>query len=94
MDSNMLYKQLDCGFAMFEVGSDDEATDGWTASFSEMSKAERVQEEDKEEGSDSGEVGGEEARGSQFMELNENDTLIEKQVNFMNMYDCVIPKTS
>ena len=31
MDSTMHFKQFDCGFAMFEVDSDDEATDGWCA---------------------------------------------------------------
>ena len=81
----MHYKQFECGFAMFEVDSDDEATDGWSASYSEMRKAERVQGGEKEEGSDSEEVGREEAGGSQSMELHENDMLIEKQVNFMNM---------
>ena len=78
MDYNVRYKQFDCGFAMFEVDSDDEATDGWCASYSEMEKVERVQ---------AWEVEREEVRGSQHLELHENDTWIEKQVNFINMCD-------
>ena len=80
----MHFKQFDCGFAMFEVDSDDEATDGWSARFSEMRKSETVEGEDE---SDSGEVEVEEERGAQVMELHdESDMWNEKQVNFMSMY--------
>ena len=81
----MHFKQFDCGFAMFEVDSDDKATDGWCARFSEMRKSETMEGEGEDE-SDSGEVEVEEERGAQVMELHENDMWNEKQVNFMSMY--------
>ena len=81
----MHFKQFDCGFAMFEVDSDDEATDGWSARFSEMRKSETMEGEGEDE-SDSGEVEVEEERGETTQELHENDMWNEKQVNFMSMY--------
>ena len=51
MSSNMHFKQFACGFAMFELELDDEATDGWSATFSEMRNDERMEEIEGEEGS-------------------------------------------
>ena len=76
MSSNMHFKQFACGFAMFESESDDEATDGWSATFSEMRNDERMEEIEGEEGS-AVEVEG----AAQFLELHEDDRRTEKQVN-------------
>ena len=82
----MHFKQFDCGFAMFEVDSDDEATDGWSARFSEMRKSETMEGEGEDEEVVVEEVEVEEERGETTQELHENDMWNEKQVNFMSMY--------
>ena len=83
MDSNMHFKQFECGFAMFVVDSDDETNDGWTANYAEMRKSQKEQEVDDGERCVSGEDRGEEVSGAQFMELDDKDVCLEKQVNCM-----------